>query len=53
MAQFNDMLKIFDSAQNQYWQLREEEDGADTCFEDSKILITGCLNSSTIKLTIG
>ena len=34
MIQFNDLLKMFESAQNQYMQLREEEDGADTWFKD-------------------
>ena len=34
MIQFNDLFKMFESAQNQYMQLREEEDGAHTCFED-------------------
>ena len=34
MVQFNDIFKMFDSAQNQYLQLRDEEDGADTWFED-------------------
>ena len=33
MVQFNDIFKMFDSAQNQYLQLRDEEDGADTWFE--------------------
>ena len=34
MAQFNDLLKIFESAQNQYLQLRKEEDGTDALLED-------------------
>ena len=34
MVQFNDIFKMFDSAQNQCLQLRDEEDGADTQFED-------------------
>ena len=34
MVQFNDIFKMFDSAQNQYLQLRDEEDGADTWFGD-------------------
>ena len=34
MVQFNGIFKIFDSAQNQYLQLRDEEDDADTQFED-------------------
>ena len=47
MIQFKDILKMLNSAQNQYLQLRDEEDGADTWL----ILITGCLNSRT-KFTI-
>ena len=39
MVQFNDLFKMFEPAQNQYLQLREEEDGADTWFED----IDNCL----------
>ena len=34
MIQFNNLLKMFESAQNQYLQLREKKDGADTWFED-------------------
>ena len=34
MVQFNDIFKMFDSGQNQYLQLRDEADGADTWFED-------------------
>ena len=34
MVQFNDIFKMLDSAQNQYLQLRDEEDGAVTWFED-------------------
>ena len=34
MIQFNDLFKMFESAQNQYMQLKEEQDGADTWFED-------------------
>ena len=34
MVQFNDIFKMFDSAQNQYLQMRDEEDSADTWFED-------------------
>ena len=33
MVQFNNLLKMFESAQNQYLQLREQEDGADTWFK--------------------
>ena len=34
LIQFNDIFKMFDLAQNQYVQLRDEEDGADTFFID-------------------
>ena len=34
MIQFNNVFKMFDSAENQYLQLRDKEDGADTYFED-------------------
>ena len=34
MLQFNDMLKMFDSAQNQYLQLRDEKNGAGLWFEN-------------------
>ena len=34
MVQFSDLLKIFDSAENQYLQLKDEKDGAGRWFED-------------------
>ena len=34
MVQFNNILSLFNSTRNQYLQLREEEDEADTWFED-------------------
>ena len=34
VAQFNNILIMFNSAQNQYLQLRKEEDHADPLFED-------------------
>ena len=34
MSQLINILNIFNLAQNHYLQLREEQDGADTCFED-------------------
>ena len=49
LVQFNDIFKMFDSAQNKYLELIDKDDGADTWFED---ITTGCLNSS-IKFTIG
>ena len=49
MVQLNNILKMFDSAQNEYLQMRDEEDDA---IHGSKILITGFMNSST-KSTLG
>ena len=34
VVQFNNIFKMFDSAQNQYFQLIDEEDCADIWFED-------------------